>query len=477
MTTDSPTPPVVITAGIMTGILTALAHSPMNQGYWGLIAFVPVLFCIRSNTSKRTLIMAGLIASFGSAYVMFQSIINEFPIAALAAAIAHSIQVIFPLMVWRTLQRGGGLFHSALGFASIWVLIELLRSQPTLNGFITSFYSFAFTLPDETAPIFAIVGGAPLLSMAIVAVNALSTALLRTRPRLFPFLFITLLSGLELIQQEPHAPKSDESKRVEVALVQTNWSAALQWQSAQPLGMSKELIVEAVSMMGEASDTVELIIFPEVMLRGSAHISHFHELNRDSSITILAGAAALHKGRQYNSIVGFYRNTFETIYHKHQLVPLYETPNFERGQHLATVTLENGMTVGIVICMDGTSEWMLRQTKLAGADFVAIISSTAYGVGYWTPQLQFDVSRRQAAAAQLPMVFLASHGPSSITDVHGRLQASLPEGTQGLLERSVEIPSLSVYPFIGYYGVLCPVVGVFPFIFRVLSDRRRRRSD
>src|SRR5690625_1289606 len=123
MNTSSPTPPVAITAGIMTGILTALAHSPMNQGYCGLVALVPILFCIRRATSKRTLFVACLIASLGPAYVVLQSMIIAFPFAALVAAIAHSIQVIFPLMVWRTLQRGRGFFHSALGFASFWVLI------------------------------------------------------------------------------------------------------------------------------------------------------------------------------------------------------------------------------------------------------------------------------------------------------------------------------------------------------------------
>ena len=95
------------------------------------------------------------------------------------------------------------------------------------------------------------------------------------------------------------------------------------------------------------------------------------------------------------------------------------------------------------------------------------------------PYQHFAAARMRSVEEGLPLVRAANNGISAVIDSHGRVRASLPLGTRGLLDETLPRP-LPPTPF-SQFGLLLPLVfaGVFLGIgvFSVLHARHRQEKS
>lgn len=412
----------------LSGILLNMAHSTWGSGWWALIALVPVML-VSSNTSNlMNIALLGLVASIGPAAMMFESIAVIYPWPALLAVASQAPQIILPLLVWSRFSpiRTGVL--RVLAFSLTWVIWEQLRMHPLISGEFASFYSLAYSQVD-TGLLVSDYGGLVIISALIATANAVIAANIINRTSLRSLALLVLLlpsvTGTEQYTQVI-------SRAGSIQLIQPAWTPS---EYVLLDGIHDDYVAhidQLTVMMLENGTAVSVNVLPETSLHRSESVERMRSLVADR-FDVISGAALTDAKSPSNSVVMFGGNVVEILFRKWQLVPVYETPVFDAGNHLAILQLENELTVGFLVCMDGTSSWLVEQTKRAGADFIVLISASDYGRGYSAPALHLHLVRAQAQLHDVPILFVASNGPSAFITPDGVVRQQIAEGVQGAL--------------------------------------------
>ena len=114
---------------------------------------------------------------------------------------------------------------------------------------------------------------------------------------------------------------------------------------------------------------------------------------------------------------------------------------FNRG-HSATLFETGPYRFGTMICFESTFSQMARMFANKGASFLAVITNDAwYGMSAGV-KAHHDLSYLRAVETRRWVVRCANTGISSVIDPAGRDLASLPLGTQGIVEQKI-YPSVS----------------------------------
>lgn len=424
---------VGVSAAGLSSLLLSMAHSTWASGWWALIALVPIMIASSRTRSQVQVALLGVLASIGPSSLMFESITASHPWAATVAAISQAPQMILPLLVWSRLTAIKPGVLPPLAFATVWIVWEQVRLHPLLAGEFASFYALAYSQVD-TGLLAHTPGGIVVVSFLIAASNAvIATNVDEERMvRGLPLLLLVVPSVVKHDSYE-FVPASGHEK---IQIIQTAWTpserALMNGRHDHVVGHLQQTVL--MTLTGDKN--VRHSILPETTIHLRESAEELRTLIRDAGMTsnILAGVALMDDPSPGNSVVSIDNDGLETVYNKWQLVPIYETPVFNAGNHLAVLQLTNDFTVGILVCMDGTSTWLVGETKRAGADMVLVLSASDYGRGYSTPELHLHMMRAQAMLHRVSLVFLASNGPSAYVTPDGVIRQQLAQGVQGVMQ-------------------------------------------
>lgn len=427
---------VGVAAAGLSGLLLSMAHSIWASGWWALIALVPVMIASSRTRSQVQVALLGALASIGPSSLMFESITASHPWAATLAAISQAPQMILPLLVWSRLTAVKPGVIPPLAFSTVWIVWEQVRLHPLLAGEFASFYALGYSQVD-TGLLAHTPGGIVVVSFLIAASNAVIATNVKDE-RLVRCLPLLLLLVPSVVKHDSYefAPAISHEK---IQVIQTAWTpserALMNGRQDHLVGHLEQIVL--LTLTGEKN--IRHSILPETSIHLRESAQELRTLMRDAGLTsnILAGVALMDDFSPSNSVVRIDNDNLETVYNKWQLVPIYETPIFSAGNHLAILQLASDFTVGILVCMDGTSTWLVGETKRAGADLLLVLSASDYGRGYSTPDLHLHMMRAQAMLHGVSIIFLASNGPSAYVTPDGVIRQKLAQGVQGVMQVDV----------------------------------------
>ena len=434
--------PDLLIAAAMSSILLALSHAPLGSDLWALIALSPLLIVIRLGHTTGRLLVASVITALGPVLIMLESVVSVAPASLFAGTLLHTAQIFVPLVAWRNFQTAGSWYRPVAAMVACWQTIELLRSQPLLNNSLASFYSFAYTQSTNSPLItLANVGGTTLVTVALLAANCL-IAVMFIRKSAWPVLCICAVVGSSMVLgPNKRQPISEASgTKLNVISVQPAWTPSDYWLLGAEDSLAQERYLELVALLATSSLESDFIALPETIVRSESGLNVLQKhLDSLSASELFTGAVSSDAGSNYNSVIRISDNETEPIYNKWQLVPFYETRLFQAGEFAATLTNTTGLSYGFIICMDGTFEWLVRETIRAGADLLVLISATDYGYGHWTPELQLEIARFHAITFSIPILFVSTNGPTALIDINGDTIAGLAQGVQASIESSIRV--------------------------------------
>lgn len=420
-------PTHLVHPALVTGLLFYLAHSTGGSPYWAFIALLPVLRAIRTNATVGSVIGSSMLASLGPAFMIGESILWDYPLAFAGVWILHVPQLALPLLAHRQISHRGK-FSQALTFAAVWLIWEQLWLAPTFIGNYTSVYSLGFVFASGSTPHWITIFPLPLITFIILASNLLLSSV--EFKQLLPTglcLATAILALTYLPSSNPVSAQTTDS--VELALLQP----ALTTEETQMIHLFDAF---AHSYMKEFATLIQLhragpqlVILPETALPTTVSQSELGSLIDDlPGVEVLAGAV----WGNGNSVIQFADGQIEEVHRKVQLIPLHETSIFKAGVAVSTVELPSGLVVGILICLDGINPWLVTETVRAGAQLIVVVNGTNYGRNSTTPRLQFRLSSLLALRHRIPMVIVASNGPSGYVSNTGNI-IEVAEGVQTLL--------------------------------------------
>ena len=155
-------------AAAATGVLLALSRPPVDLGLLALVALVPLLWSLRGASPRLAASLA-----FAAGFVYYALLVSwAWYFGAIALVPFAAVLSLYWAAAGATIARfaRGGRRHPFLT-AAIWVLAEALVARWPLGGF--SWGEVGYALHDFTpARSLAALGGLPLVSFAVVAVNA-----------------------------------------------------------------------------------------------------------------------------------------------------------------------------------------------------------------------------------------------------------------------------------------------------------------
>lgn len=415
-------------AAAISSLLITISHSNWGNGLWALAALVPLLFASARAPKLHYVIIYGFIASIGPSSLMFESIAISHTPAAILALLSQAPQFILPLVVWSVLQRKYDTFAANIAFCTLWLVLEQLRMHPIVSGYYASFYSLAYSQVN-TGLLFPIqFGGIITTTLLILGTNSLATSHLLRRNILGLLPLMLVCSPLSL-GTTTYAPVAD-ADTIPILAVQTAWTTSEQFQMLGPANNKQHL--EEISYWSQQGD-IEHIFLPEAILSGRSQVDKMAELMSASDSSLLAGVTMRNDLRPANNLFLIESDVSTRLYDKWQLVPAYESPIFESGDHVATLQFGDALSVGFLICMDGTNEWLVKRSVEAGADVLVVISASDYGTGFSTPELHLQLIRAQAQVFGTPILFIASNGPTAFVTPDSVVRERIDEGVQGTL--------------------------------------------
>jgi apolipoprotein N-acyltransferase len=435
-------------AAAATGVLLALSRPPTDLGLLALVALVPLLWAWRGATPRGAALLAfvagccyyGLLVSwawyFGAyALVPFAAVLSLYWAAA-GATIAR-------------LRRSG--FRHPLLTAAVWVMGEALVARWPLGGF--SWGETGYALHNfAPARSLAALGGLPLVSFVVVAINAS---------------LLELVLGSRLRTRRATAPRHLRAGAVSLAAVfvvgalasafalHPTASGKLRFAILQGNNLNRDLTSAEeddrylprshFGLARRLSGRYDLVIFPESSLDEDPRGDRWLTSNLTATATRLHSAVLANAvtdapdGRAVNTNFLYAPDGhLDATYAKRHLVPFGEfvplrrelrfiheidkeiprdfAPGSKPG--LATVS---GHRIATVICFESAFGYQIRPLVRAGAQVLIVSTNNRSYRRSANSAQHVAIGQMRAAETGRPVVQAAISGISAVIDAHGRV--------------------------------------------------------
>ncbi len=435
-------------AAAATGIALALSRPPVDFGLLALVALIPLLWALRGTTPRRAALLAfvagfvyyGILVSwawyFGAiAVVPFAAVLSLYWALA-AAAIAR-------------FDRGGR--GSPFLIAAIWVLAEALVARWPLGGFSWGEVGYAL---HNVAPArsLAAAGGLPLVSFAVVAINAsllqlaighgqgVGHAMLQ-HARVAALVSLTVVIAVTAVAAT-FAVRPIPTGQLHVAILQgNNLDRDLTPAELKARYLPRSHFLLASRLRG----SYDLVIFPESSLDGDprddAYLSQglIATALRLHSDVLANGVADATDGRAINQdwlyapdgqLVATYAKRHlvpfgEYVPFRHELSFISELKNqiprdFAPGSKPGLPTV-GGHRIATVICFESAFGYQIRPLVKAGAQAIVVSTNNRSYRRSANSEQHVAIGQMRAAETGRPVIQAAISGISAIIDAHGNV--------------------------------------------------------
>jgi len=492
-------------AALLSGAVLVLVFPAPNLEWLAWFGLVPGLALMRAAPTRREAAVRGW--WFGAGYLlaaMYWLAPNIGPALLLVAIVLGFLWTAVGVSVWAMLRPPVSWGRAAAAFflvPSAWLVTEWIRSWQGIGGPWALLAASQWQHPVFLA--LAALGGAWLITMAIVAVNTgilIAIVADRLAIRLAAALAAAavLFAGPVAFAMTAAAPTD---KTITVALVQPGLTGprgpagtvdANERLTAGP-ARHADLIVWAESSVG-----YYLAKYPRLL-------AGIEDLSKSVGAQILLNQDARNRvGAQSKQALLIGPTGIKGSYIKTRLVPFGEYVPFRAvlgwlskiskaaasniepgtGAHVLHATLRDGsaLTIGVLICFESAFPDMSQVDTDHGAQLIIYQTSDSTFQQSWAPAQHASLGALRAAETGRPVVQAALTGDSSAFDDRGRLLAWAGTSYRGVLLVRVSLPPASartLFDRLGDYvpwtAVCITCIAALIGIARMASGRRSRR--
>ena len=463
MNAPTPAPWMAWTLAICSGLALPLAFAPTEWWQAAIVTLAILYALIQQLTPKQAAFIGWLFGlgyfGIGVHWIYFSLHLFGAAIAPLAAALTFVfvlVMTVFPAAccgLWVRLRLPDRPILNALLFASLWVLLELLRGK-LMGGFpwILIGYSQTSGPVGHLAPFVGVYG----LSFFIVLVSALLVVILfgsqKSRLLAFPLTFVLILGSFVFKGLEFTRPVGDP---VGVRLVQGNIPQAMKF--------SRERLNNALQLYTQMSvetplDDVNLVIWPETAIPTHYHrveeaLAPFAASMDARGVDVLSGVFVREGDDVYNAVKQL--GGEQEVYRKRHLVPFGEFMPMRFILDFAAQFIDipmsdlssgtgphvpmnlQGTAVGISICYEDVYGEEMR-ALLPASQLLVNVSNDAWFGNSAAPHQHEQKARMRAREFERPLVRVTNTGVSSAITYQGGILGRIAHNTKGILDVQVQ---------------------------------------
>ncbi len=451
------------TVAVCSGLVLPLSFAPTHWWQAAVVSLCILYALVQQSTVRQATFIGWLfgLGYFGIGVHWIYFSLHLFgaaiaPLAALLTLVFVLVMTVFPALccgLWARFKLGKRPVINAFLFASLWVLLELLRGK-LMGGFpwILIGYSQTSGPVGHLAPFIGVYG----LSFLIVLMSSLLVVILlgtqRARLFAFPLTFVLILASFAVKGIEFSSPAGEP---LSVRLVQGNIPQAMKF-SRERLNHALQLYT---SMTAEQPlDEVDLVVWPETAIptyygRVEEWFEPFARSMDARGVDVLSGVFVKEGEDVYNAIkqLGGERE----VYRKRRLVPFGEYMPLRfvldfaarfidipmsdlaagSGPHVP-IELQ-GTAVGLSICYEDVYGEDMR-SLLPASQVLVNVSNDAWFGNSAAPHQHEQKARMRAREFERPLVRVTNTGVSSAIDYKGEILGRIKHDTKGILDVQVQ---------------------------------------
>ncbi len=464
---------------LLSSVLLSVALRPIGMGALALVALIPLLFALKSETQVWRASIYTYFVAVGGIWVAIEGLAIEYPWVFMIGVFGYALAfaVVGATVVWFKRFWGS---RAILLFPIVWVALEFLISQPALLGsWANPIMAIGYTQFDTPLLQTAKWSGVTGTSFLVMFFNAaLAFALLEFRifKSWLPLLVVLLVSSLAAFVPLNSSSPVGQSFRVGIAQA---YIPTLEYAVADFDTGTQALITQRYKLLMAqlVKEGAQLIVLPETAFGGwysdLAQNQVLQEALRGVSLALIGVKTAYvtDSGREgRNAILEFQREAgrLREVYAKQIPIPLTEA-GFTKGKNLGLVRL-GGVIFGLGICWENTFPSLARASVLGGAEVLVYQNSLIWAGATATPILHQRISAFRAVENGRMVIHATGGGSSAIINFDGRLLAAAPQTLETTLIGLVQART-GVTPFVrlgDWLGLSCVLI-LLLFIFKSRS--------
>lgn len=430
------------------GVVGVGCFAPFGLFWLAPLVWLGFFVLLREADSPRQGLLTGLAFGMGffltgvSWVFVSLSVFGGMPwwMAGPAAFLFCTVMALFPMFAGYLFKRfqPEALWRQALLFAALIAAVDWLKGW-IFTGFPWLTVGYSQAAPSPLA------GFAPLLGVhGLSLLVALSGALLARWRVGLPVVAALALGGFGLQQVAWTTPVGEP---IRVALIQGNVPQEMKFRPEaffRTLDLYRELITQNPAQLTVLPETAIPVFIDQIP---GEYLDELKTLARRQNGDIIFGTLTGDERGYYNSAVSVGNSPLQ-VYSKNHLVPFGEfipagfawfmayanipMSSFTRGPEVQVPLAVAGQHVAANICYEDVfGEEIIRALPAAG--ILANLSNTAwFGRSLAQPQ-HLQISQMRAAETGRPMLRATNTGMTAIIDAQGRVSATLPAFTTGVL--------------------------------------------
>ncbi len=442
-------PLLPVCLALVAGSIAPLALAPLAWWPMALLSVVLWYGLLWQTTSKKHSLQIGF--GYGAGYFLagvswiYVSMVDHaatpVPLAiAFTAVFCLGLGLFYMLLAWlyQRYLRSLDTWLQLLAFASLWVLLDLLRGW-LFTGFPWLYLGYA-GLSTWLAGFGPVVGQHGMTWLLVISALSLFTALHQPRYLLVPLVIWTAGLGLQQI----HWTQAGGERQV--TLLQGNVDLQRKWQPEQ-LKPSLEYYFGKTYAHLES----DLIIWPETaiatywdnVLQATQALS---DIAAQQDAVIIAGTVLRDQvdaaAGYYNGLVAF--GTEQGAYAKQQLVPFGEYVPMESWLRVVmqlfdlpmsrfhSASMEQGLLTSQTTAIAGNICYEIAYAGLvakqaAHAQLIVTVSNDTWFGDTWAPWQHLQMAQMRALENGRPVARATNSGISALIDHRGQLIAQAPQ--------------------------------------------------
>lgn len=478
---------------VLAGMISGLAFAPYYVVWILPVTLSFLFFCINTATLKKQAFVRAFgfgfgLGAFSTSWIAHALMIDGGAFAALIPVVWLGMGLLFGLFF--SVPAALSLFARAglprlFAWAALFTFFEWVRSW-ILTGFPWNLMGSVWenTLPVLQSAALWGVYGLSLLTVLMCSVFALWP---QKKPIMISFLVFVVVFGVGAWRL--YDATRTEVWGVRLRLVQPNIPQTLKWRPEEMEASFSKLL----RLSRENNKAVTHVIWPESAVPFLVNWDEANRLRlmsavRQGGTLLMGGLRAVNPSERTIANSFFVLDDLASVvsyYDKSHLVPFGEyvplrgilpldkivpiDSDFSAGAGVRTIPVPKAPSVGPLVCYEVIFSGRVVDPDRRPEWLVNVTNDGWYGISAG-PYQHLGMARMRAVEEGLPLVRVANTGISAVFNGYGEVIASLPLGTEGVIDSALPT-ALAPTPY-ARYGVWIPL-GFCGFIFLFSVFKRK----